>query len=993
MSDTQPKSYPSTSRVFRGRLARRMVAILLPAVLVPVLVIGLVLTYKAQGYLQQQLAEQLHQAESEMRGEINDQLLAKSARIDAILHRHKFIAAAHQLLTRGHYEPRFAAAQQEVLSDLEDINRYETYPLFNDFFILDTDFAILASSNPAWVGLQVKESPLAKVIARLSGRSLQGMGGIEWMGAIAPTTEAFAPDVFGGVHFPIYNYSPLPSERQRTFLFTVLSYKDALSGKSMYIVGVSEELAMERLLRGLARRYPGSRAFLLLYDGTYLTIDPVTNALTAYPAPSVFQTQGFRSANAAVDSEYTSPIEGQKVFAAAQWVPMLNAAIGMELPRTLLTRRSHELTPYALQSLLLLVVLLVAVVWGVATYITRPILRIAEVARRFAEGDWLMRAPVERGDEIGLLAHSFNYMADQLSDFYRSLEAQVEERTAQVQTAAEVAALATSAVDLREILRRSVALIVERFPQYYQASVFLLDESGYAVLEESTGPAGEEMKRRGHRLEVGGNSIVGWVAAHGQPRVASDVSEEVVHFKNPLLPETRSEAGIPLIVGNQVLGVLDVQSKSPDAFDEYSVETLQALASQLAAAIYNARLREQAEAGRGEAEVLYRIVGELAKAEKESQIVEIGAKAVTQLPFIGAMFVRQPLTDEMVLRAAHHPQKGFLTPNVDTLGLASSELRRYLPRNMPLLIHDAERGGTVPGALLRAAKALGCRSVVFLPVYNGDVLAATFMVGDEQPNALSVSRVETYVTLADVAGAALERVGALEEAGQRLQEFRMLVDLGQSIAEATTPEAFYEVLRAQIAEMFGDIGLVVALYDPLRRMITVPYAYEQGGNVLQIEPFPLGEGLISHVINTRRPLLIAENMEAQAKALGAKIVGKPANSWLGVPLMVGERLMGVLVLQHTEREHAFSERDLDFVEAIATLVALLLSKVRMMTQMETAHRREQTLFGIVQHAQQTDDVEQILSYALGQLTRVLNARRGAVRLRLDRLQEMENGTS
>ena len=100
------------------------------------------------------------------------------------------------------------------------------------------------------------------------------------------------------------------------------------------------------------------------------------------------------------------------------------------------------------------------------------------------------------------------------------------------------------------------------------------------------------MLARGHRLRVGQQGIVGYVAAAGSPRVALDVEIDSTWVENPDLPETRSEMALPLKVAGEVIGVLDIQSEEPAAFTEEDVETLQILADSVAVAIRNAQLLE-----------------------------------------------------------------------------------------------------------------------------------------------------------------------------------------------------------------------------------------------------------------------------------------------------------------------------------------------------------------------------------------------------------------
>ncbi len=171
-------------------------------------------------------------------------------------------------------------------------------------------------------------------------------------------------------------------------------------------------------------------------------------------------------------------------------------------------------------------------------------------------------------------------------------------RANQLQTAAEIARDTSSTLALESLLNRSVNLLRERFG-YYHASIFLLDESGsMAIIQESTGEAGAEMKRRGHQLRVGSASVVGQATLLGEPVVVNDVSQEsakAIHQYNPLLPLTRAELGIPLKIGARVIGALDVQSTRANAFTQDDIAVLQVLADQIAVAVDNARAYEIAQ--------------------------------------------------------------------------------------------------------------------------------------------------------------------------------------------------------------------------------------------------------------------------------------------------------------------------------------------------------------------------------------------------------------
>jgi GAF domain-containing protein len=188
--------------------------------------------------------------------------------------------------------------------------------------------------------------------------------------------------------------------------------------------------------------------------------------------------------------------------------------------------------------------------------------------------------------------------------------ADLEHRAVQLQAAMEVGQAVASLRDLDELLPQVTRLIGERF-QVYHVGIFLLDADGeYAVLRAANSPGGQQMLRQGYRLKVGEVGIVGYVTGEGKSRIAFNVGEDAIHFKNPYLPNTRSEMALPLIAGDRLLGALDVQSEAEAAFSEEDINVLRLLANQVAVAIENARLLGESQKA---LEAMRRAYGELSR--------------------------------------------------------------------------------------------------------------------------------------------------------------------------------------------------------------------------------------------------------------------------------------------------------------------------------------------------------------------------------------------
>ena len=230
-----------------------------------------------------------------------------------------------------------------------------------------------------------------------------------------------------------------------------------------------------------------------------------------------------------------------------------------------------------------------------AKAVSDPIYDLIKTFNKIEQGDLTQRAPVSSTDEMGIVTMQFNRMVARLESLQSTLEQQVVERTRQLAASNEVGRAAASSLDPEQLLARVVPLFPEQFGYYY-AAIYLLDPSGkWAELKEATGEAGRVLKQNHHRLEVSGKSMVGAAIREQSPRIAQVASDEKQRMENPLLPYTRSEIALPLMVGDRVLGALNVQSTREADFGPQVIETMRNMAGQVAIALENARLFQEAQ--------------------------------------------------------------------------------------------------------------------------------------------------------------------------------------------------------------------------------------------------------------------------------------------------------------------------------------------------------------------------------------------------------------
>jgi len=193
---------------------------------------------------------------------------------------------------------------------------------------------------------------------------------------------------------------------------------------------------------------------------------------------------------------------------------------------------------------------------------------------------------------------------------------QVQVRAARLQIISEISQEITSNVDQqpKELLNRIVRSVSEKLG-FYHVGIFLLDENReFAVLRAANSDGGQRMLARRHQLKVGGIGIVGYVSQSGRPRIALDTGSDAVFFNNPDLPRTHSEIALPLKYGSTIIGVLDVQSTLPSAFNDEDTNLLSTLTNQIAIVISTILTSERAEFGSSSQKIIRR--GEALKSRQ-----------------------------------------------------------------------------------------------------------------------------------------------------------------------------------------------------------------------------------------------------------------------------------------------------------------------------------------------------------------------------------------
>jgi putative methionine-R-sulfoxide reductase with GAF domain len=280
------------------------------------------------------------------------------------------------------------------------------------------------------------------------------------------------------------------------------------------------------------------------------------------------------------------------------------------LPQTVFLAPLQSMSRSLLLAALVLTGIAGLLALGVAQVISAPITRLTEVAKRFTEGDMTARAQIETQDEVGTLALTFNNMAAQLRGILSTLEQRIAERTHALEVSTEVSRRLSTILDQDELVREVVDQVQSAF-DYYHVHIYLFDsEKENLLMVGGTGEVGQIMLKQGHQIQKG-KGLVGQAANTNLPILVSDVSQADEWLPNPLLPETKSEAAIPIAIGDDVRGVLDVQDDAVGGLTEEDVTLLQSIANQVAIALQNAAAYRQTQRRAEREAMLARIVQQI----------------------------------------------------------------------------------------------------------------------------------------------------------------------------------------------------------------------------------------------------------------------------------------------------------------------------------------------------------------------------------------------
>jgi GAF domain-containing protein len=512
-------------------------------------------------------------------------------------------------------------------------------------------------------------------------------------------------------------------------------------------------------------------------------------------------------------------------------------------------------------------------------------------------------------------------------------------RAAYLQASSLVGQQAASLLEPGELLPQVVSSIQIQFG-YYFVGVWLLDSGReWVVLQASAGRGAEKAREMDLRIPMDApvSSIV-TACKTGEPILMNDVTVAQNYLAmEPFDFDTCAELVIPLRAGEKTIGVLDIGSSRMGAFTLDDQSALETVATQIAIAIENARLYNGEHRHARRQEALVRLSARLTAALDEQEVCRAVVDGL-QDEALGYSYLAFYLVDEdtgdRVVRAGAGLIQ-YLPPTLRLPPGSGLSERAFLDGKLCYTPDVTGEPAYVPG--------LKIGSEVDVPIFVEGKTAGVLVVENAQVNAFGQDDFELLTTVASQAGLAIGRVRLLKEAQQRVAELLAVNRISQVVISQLDLKATCEVVSQTLRDIFAVEVVYFATYDAESQMIEpLVFLVKDEGLDTGLEAFPLGTGLSSIIIKSRQPLLINQNFPRVSAGLGAlQVAHEVPKSWLGVPILFGDEVIGVVTVQSLEHENRFSTADVRLLTTIAANLGAAIQNARLYgtAQKELAERK------------------------------------------------------
>lgn len=903
MSDQVSTSTPQfRPPVFRNVLVRRVLVGLLFIALVPILVISVVNFIRTRGVLQTQAIDQLSSLSSSYSLQVEQYTETRRAALDQINQSSGFDSNVLTLF-EGKTATGYYLALSSVTSYFNQYIQTPTEKIFDQVSIVDSAGTVLVSSNQELTGKTLSDSFFIRALYQTNSS--------------------------------VFSYDPGGLFPGQLVLVTTKIYKNPLGAPGLTLIGFSTSSLPLSLLNASQSFFNASQGYLLTTDNKLVSADPETGS----PIVNEISTENLdlfknrlSASGEGQDLQYTNR-NGTPVFGYYKTLHFAQSNLIIEVPREAIIGQINSMVPFTLIVLSALMIISGVIVYYASRRMIVPLTELAKNAQTFALGDWTYRAKVNRDDEIGLLAYSFNNMVDQLTGYYRSLEEKVESRTQQLREVASVAQTASTGSNQLDIFHKASELITEKLDLPYHA-IYQVDAFSkiLTLIEQGSKDIGA-IPALNSTLPLDSESMVGWAALNKQHRMTGSIPFEAsLPNTQGLIESAYSQMAIPIMIDDVVVGVLDIQSQKANAFDNEWITVYSSLANQLANGLRNVQILESTQIGLKESNALYAGSRQITVAQSLDEVDRHLSDIFGQTNYVSFFF--SVLGDQVHLINISDPKGTRLDQSLKGFNIPLAKGLSRLSASGMQILEDLKSESDFSNLTVYFERR-GCTSITMLPITISKELGYLLVIGSREPQAMTTTQMQPYVSLAQVAGATIERLSLLSNLNQRVKELSTLSAISQSATSASSLEDLFARLHAELNTTYEkEIGFAVVLNNTDHKTIEIPYYKEKESS--EIPSHAYTDELLSNVITQGNPILHKDASVLGLRTVDSGSIVLSTKSFIGLPLTIGGATLGAIALFDSEVSNRFKESDIALLNTTLPQIAASIQNTTLLQSQEQA---------------------------------------------------------
>lgn len=484
-------------------------------------------------------------------------------------------------------------------------------------------------------------------------------------------------------------------------------------------------------------------------------------------------------------------------------------------------------------------------------------------------------------------------------------------------------AIAVHVTDFDALVRQILRLLQEE-PAFEFIALFLTDPADPNELVRYQTGEREEEAWRAHRLRLG-EGVVGRAAATRSPVRVLDVQADEGYL--PRIPQTRAELAVPILLGDRLIGVLDVQSSEPRAFRDDHVRLLGALSGQLAIALENARLFHQIRRRLTELSVLYEVITAATATLDPERVVHQALLAIQRT--LGFEAVECLLLEEETGCLRNFGHYGFSEPAISVplaihQGITGRVARTGIPALVPDVTQDPDYVEVEPGT----------RSELAVPMKIGNRIIGVLNAESPRLNAFTEEDLRLMSILAGHLAVILENARLYRETAQRLREVTTLYEFARRMSTTLDLGILLDSVVMTLREVLHCRAANIMLFNPRTELLEIRAAAGVKDRWRQEARLRIGEGIAGQVVQQKRPIYVPDTREDPRFV----VFDPSVRSLLCVPLTIGDRVIGALSVDH-EIPNAFQPEHERLLTIVATQVAAAIENARLFYELR-AHAEE-----------------------------------------------------